>query len=373
MKHLSVLIKPASSLCNMRCAYCFYADVAENRALPSYGLMSSETARGILLSLRKDLLAGDELTIAFQGGEPTLAGTAFFRRFFEMTDEILPDVRMHWAFQTNGLLLDEEWCALLKERDVLTGISIDGNASTHNLNRFDAQKKGTYNRVRRSMEMLRKAGVSFNVLTVLTPEMARHPQAVFNWLLSERIGYVQFIPCLSALNEKETSPYALSPAAFKAFYEGIFPLWERSAMEGRYISIKLFEDLVNLYLGHRATACGILGKCSVQFAVEANGDVFPCDFYVLDEYRMGSLLEEPLSELLPKGEAFLRAGRGYEEEEPCLSCRYRPSCNGGCKRMKGNMYIEGSSCRYAELLDEILGPLLQAAGRILTFCPSGRE
>ena len=365
MKQLSVLIKPASSLCNMRCFYCFYADVAENRALPSYGLMSEETARGILLSLRKDLKAGDELTIAFQGGEPTLAGPGFFRRFFEMTDEILPDVRMHWAFQTNGLLLDEEWCALLRDRDVLVGISIDGNASMHNQNRLDAAKKGTYNRVRRSMEMLRKTGVSFNVLTVLTPEMARHPQAVFNWLLAEHIDYVQFIPCLSALNAEKASPYTLRPADFKAFYEGIFPLWERAVREGRYVSIKLFEDLVNLYLGHRATSCGILGKCAVQFAVEANGDVFPCDFYVLDEYRMGSLTEKPPSDLLPEGEVFLMAGRGYEQEEPCKSCHYLSSCGGGCKRMKDSMYIEGGVCHYAELLDEILGPLLRAAGRIL--------
>ena len=365
MKHLSLLLKPASSLCNMHCAYCFYADVAENRVVPSYGLMTDETARGILSSAARDLAPGDELTIAFQGGEPTLAGIGFFRRFFDMADEILPEVRLHWAFQTNGLLLDEEWCALFKERNVLVGISIDGNAPMHNQNRVDMAKKGTYNRVRIAMEMLRKADVPFNVLTVLTPAMARHPQTVWNWLLAEKIGYVQFIPCLDALNTEAPSPYALTPGDFKAFYQGLFPLWERALDEGKYVSVKFFEDLVNLYLGRRATACGITGNCAVQYVIEANGDAFPCDFYVLDAYRMGSLIAESPSELFANGQQFLRDGRGYEEEAPCLGCRYRRTCGGGCKRMKDSMYIEGGICRYQELLDEILGPLVEAARRFI--------
>ncbi len=180
MKNLSILIKPASSLCNMRCQYCFYADVAENREIQSYGIMTQKTAKSLLTSISCDLSRGDKLTLAFQGGEPTLAGLSFFRSFFAAVDELLSGITVSYAFQTNGLLLNEEWCALFKERDVLVGLSVDGTPEIHNACRLDSSGKGTYCRVHRSMELLTQHGVRFNVLTVLTSAMARHPSAVWN-------------------------------------------------------------------------------------------------------------------------------------------------------------------------------------------------
>ena len=361
MKHLSLLIKPASSLCNMRCRYCFYADVAENREIPSYGVMPKETIERILSSVAADLSAGDELTLAFQGGEPSLAGIDFFRHCFAFAASLMPGVHLHYAFQTNGLLLNEEWCSLLKEYDVLVGVSVDGNAEMHNSCRPDAAGKGTYNRVRNTVRLLDKSGVRYNILTVLTSSMARHPSAVWNWIKKEHFDFVQFIPCLAPLDADQPSPFALSPERFRDFYLQLFPLWKKSLEEGRYISIKLFDDLVNLYLAGETTACGITGQCSIQYIVEANGDVFPCDFYVLDQFRMGSLLDSHPSELYSKGKPFLLYEREYCQEEPCTSCRYRDSCGGGCKRLKDSMYIHNGRCFYAELLDEILVQMLRSA------------
>ena len=366
MKNLSILIKPASSLCNMRCRYCFYSDVAENREVPSYGIMTAETARGILTSVAGELSRGDHLSVAFQGGEPTLAGIAFFRNFFSTAEELLSGVSVSYAFQTNGYLLDEEWCALLKQVNALVGISVDGNAEMHNACRPDASGHGTKNRIHSSLQLLKQYEIPYNVLTVLTAGMARHPTAVWNWLEKESIGFVQFIPCLDALDAKTPSCYALTPERFRDFYRQLFPLWKKHLEKGHFISVKLFDDLVNLYLGRQATACGITGNCSVQYIVEANGDVFPCDFYVLDEYCMGSLLTGSPAELYLAGERFLRDGREYAQEGPCRNCRYASSCGGGCKRLKDSMYIDRQGvCRYAELLDEILVPLVSFAGNYL--------
>ncbi len=367
MKNLSILIKPASSLCNMRCRYCFYADVAENRGIPSYGIMSPETARALLTSVSQDLSPGDRLTLAFQGGEPTLAGLSFFRSFFDAVDELLPEISVSYAFQTNGLLLDEEWCAFFREHDVLVGLSVDGSAEMHNACRLDAAGKGTYSRIHRSMKLLAQYGVRFNILTVLTSGMARHPSAVWNWLVKEGVEFVQFIPCLDMLDASEPSPCALTPERFRDFYRQLFPLWKKHLESGHFLSVKLFDDLINLYLAHQATACGISGQCSVQYIVEANGDVFPCDFYVLDQYRMGSLLENRPSELLTAGKSFLPEGREYAEQEPCRSCRFSTACGGGCKRLKNSMAIDRQgNCRYAELLEELLPPLLSFAQKHLT-------
>jgi len=349
----------------MRCRYCFYADVADSRAIRSYGIMSLETAEKILNSVRADMSPGDRLSIAFQGGEPTLAGIDFFSGFFSLADRILKGIRVSYAFQTNGLLLNEAWCRLLKERHVLTGLSMDGPPDIHNSQRPDAASKGSYNRILASMNLLRRHGVMFNVLIVLTSSAARHPDSMWNWILKENIKYVQFIPCLDGLETNNDSCFSLSPSEFRDFYLRIFSLWERAVRNGQFISIKLYDDLVNLFLAGNTTACGISGKCTVQYIVEANGDVFPCDFYVLDQYKMGSIILNRPSELKSAGTFFLDEMRGYTRSSPCISCSYYSACGGGCKRMKNNMYFENGKCCYAELLDVILHPLLSLAEKII--------
>ena len=116
-----------------------------------------------------------------------------------MADEILQGIQIRYSFQTNGFLLDDEWCRLFREHRVLVGLSLDGPAGTHNAQRPDASGRGSYNRVHASLDLLRRHGVEFNVLTVLTAESARHPAAIWNWLVREKIRFVQFIPCLDEL------------------------------------------------------------------------------------------------------------------------------------------------------------------------------
>ena len=371
MKEYALLLKPASGLCNMRCEYCFYADEMSLRESSSRGLMTEETARAILLSLKEDLCPSDSLHLAFQGGEPTLSGIDFYKAFFQMAAEILKGISVSWSFQTNGLLLDEEWCRFFRENRVLVGLSIDGPAKFHNAYRKDASGESTSVRVHGTMELLKQHGVAFNVLTVLTPETAARPEAIWNWVLREEIRYVQFIPCLGALDVSDVpkdsesaskrARWALTPSAFRDFYLALFPLWKKSLEEGHAVSVKFFDDLVNLFLYGRETACGMTGQCSVQYVAEADGLVYPCDFYALDKYRMGDLKSDNLLSLRDAAAAFLNEPRACLSEEPCRSCPLLSSCRGGCKRMKDTMYLENGSCRYRELLDRILDPLIRTA------------
>ena len=124
MKTIHLMLKPASSLCNMRCGYCFYADVAAGRNTPSYGLMGDATAEAILKMIQQDLEPGDGIHFAFQGGEPTLAGLPFFRNFVSRVSQ-WKGIRVSYALQTNGLLLDDQWCRFLKEHRFLVGLSLD--------------------------------------------------------------------------------------------------------------------------------------------------------------------------------------------------------------------------------------------------------
>lgn len=355
MRNISVMIKPASSLCNLRCRYCFYAEVSERRDCRSYGLMRRETAERIIENIFRDLERDDSVTLAFQGGEPTLAGLDFFRFFAERVDAVRDGVRVSWALQTNGTLLDGDWCAFLKEKDFLVGLSLDAMQDSHDENRVDAEGQGTYARVSAARALLEKHGVAYNVLTVLTNALARHPQQVWNYLCKEKIRYVQFIPCLGELDGAATR-YSLTPERFASFYTQLFRLWQTDFMQRKYRSVKLFDDLIRLLAFGVCGACGLVGRCMPQIVVEAEGGVYPCDFYALDEYRVGSLAEESLGSLYEKASMSAFRSRPTGALALCASCPYAAVCGGGCPRMRSEVCgdPEAKSCGYRAFLDACL-------------------
>ena len=232
MKHISVMLKPASSLCNLRCRYCFYAQVSDSRAIRSFGVMEGETASRILENIFSRLDPGDAVNLAFQGGEPTLAGLDFFHFFVSEAERLRGKTHVSYALQTNGTLLDDDWCAFFREHRFLIGLSLDAMQALHDQNRVDAAGKGTYARVMAAKALLEKHGVDYNILTVLTNALARHPQQVWRWLDKEDIRYVQFIPCLGGLDGGETR-FSLTPERFASFYTQLFRLWSADFEKGR--------------------------------------------------------------------------------------------------------------------------------------------
>ena len=269
MPPLSILVKPASSACNLRCAYCFYADEASNRAVPSYGRMSPQVVRALLEQTAGTAEGG--VSFLFQGGEPTLAGLDFYRDFTAQAGELLPKgLRVQYAIQTNGILLDEAWCRFLKERQFLVGLSLDGNRACHDRFRRDGAGKGTYDRVLRAARLLEQAGVEYNVLTVVTGYLAKHIQSVFGALCKEGFRFQQYIPCLDPLGEDRGGQgYSLSPEEYGAFLKNLFDLWYRELEQGRYWSIRYFDNLVWMLGGRDPEQCSMGGRCGLQYLVEA--------------------------------------------------------------------------------------------------------
>ncbi len=333
MKNLCIMFKPASSLCNLRCRYCFYADIAAVRAVPSFGIMTQPCTDAVLTHIRDGLCPGDSVTFAFQGGEPTLAGLDWFRHFTSVTDG-WKGIQLSYALQTNATALDDAWCAFLKAHRFLVGVSWDILPGCHNDARRDAAGAGTNRRVLESIALLNRWGVDYNVLCTLTSFVARHPGQVWNQLRTHDIRYVQFTPCLDELEQPGQSPYALTPRRFFSFYDRLFPLWYADFQAGHYRSVKLFDDLVNLLAYGMPIACGIDGHCRPQMVVEADGSAYPCDFFCTDAYRLGSLAEEDLRVLYesPAMTSFLN--RPHRQPELCRTCAFLPFCGGGCKRMQ---------------------------------------
>jgi uncharacterized protein len=346
----------------MRCRYCFYHDIGGSRRTHSYGIMTADTMERIIGNVYRDLDDHDEVTFAFQGGEPTLAGQDWFRQFTEKAAARTGKVTVHYALQTNGLLIDDAWASFLKEKEFLVGLSIDGGKTFHDRNRPDAAGNGTFDSCLQSKKLLEKHGVAYNILCVLTNELASDPDKVWRFIKKEKIGFIQFIPCLEGLDERNdpASALALRPSKFASFYSRLYYWWMKELERGSYISVKLFDDTAHFFFQGIPTACGIDGRCQAQYVVEADGSTYPCDFYALDAYNTGNLRDHTLHELFDTEtmQAFLKESRDLPEL--CRSCPYLNRCNGGCKRMRRVMYYGGGGgilCGYKTFLDKCLKPL----------------
>ena len=333
MPPLSVLIKPVSGNCNLRCKYCFYFDEAAHRTCSSFGIMSEDTTR--ILVDRAMAYADYDCTFAFQGGEPTLRGIDFYRNLSEYiySRPNPKGLQIHFAFQTNGVLLDDDWAKWFSQNDVLVGISLDGPKEIHDLYRVDQQGKGTFNQVMAALHLLERYHINYNILTVVSGPAAKSAQRIYNFFKKNRLYYQQYIGCLDPLGEMPgQEPYSLTPAKYLTFLKSLFDIWYLDIKNGKYIHNRYFEDLLRILDGQYPESCNMRGRCSCQWVIEADGSVYPCDFYVLDEWRLGNILTDDFRKMAQEKKTieFVK----YSEQIPpaCKSCRWLMLCRNGCRR-----------------------------------------
>ena len=334
MKSLTFLIKPASSLCDMRCRYCFYHDISDLREVKSMGIMAQDTAEALVRAAFGAVEPGGFVQFTFQGGEPTLAGLDFFRGFLELEERYRPrDVQVGHAIQTNGLHLNEEWAQFLKRHDFLVGLSLDGTQAIHDAHRVDAAGKGTWDRVTSALALLDRYRVETNLLCVVSASAAKNPQKVYASLRKLGGHPLQFIPCLDPMEaQRGGEAYSLKPEAYGRFLCSLFDCWYRDWKAGNYVSIRSFDDYLRILMRMNPSTCAASGACGSYLVVEGDGSLYPCDFYVLDEWKIGNIRKMGVEEALaaPASLRFIR--EGALRPEPCKTCLYFPICRGGCKR-----------------------------------------
>ena len=331
MPAISVLIKPASGLCNMHCDYCFYKDEMENRTDASFGFMTEETLKNVI---RKTLLRAEGVaSYAFQGGEPSLRGLDFFKKAVELQKKYNKNnVRVNNAFQTNGTLIDEAWCAFFKENNFLVGLSIDGNRCTHDKYRH-LNGKSAYDKAYETAKLFDKFGVEYNVLTVVTADVAKNIEEIYRDYAEKGFKYQQYIPCLEAFTEDaKNGEFALTPEVYGEFLIKLFDLWFEDWKKGRQPYIRSFENYVGILMGYMPEACEQRGVCGIQNTVEADGSVYPCDFYALDEYKLGNFNTDNLDVINENRLKSKFIERSIPLPESCKACQYIQVCRGGCMR-----------------------------------------
>lgn len=334
MPPLSIMIKPASSLCNLDCRYCFYHDVSENRAEKNLGIMEISTAENLIKSAL-NFADGCSIAFAFQGGEPLLAGKDFFADFVSLIDKYNEKKsEVFYSIQTNGLLVNNEWAKFFTENKFLVGLSLDGDREA-NKYRLDSKGQSRFFATLTAAKTLEENKTEFNILSVLTGESARRIDEIYSYLKSKGFRYLQFIPCLRPFGSNEESPLYMTEDEYEFFLIHAFNRYVKDFMRGEYVSIRQFDNYVRLFLGGKAEQCGMCGHCSHQFVAEGNGNIYPCDFYCTDEWLLGNINETDLEIMAnsKKAKDFIRESLSIPED--CKKCPYFPLCRaGGCKRSR---------------------------------------
>ncbi len=332
MPPLSILIKPVSDSCNMRCKYCFYCDEASKRSVHSYGTMQADTLEKLVMKALS--AAQGQCTFAFQGGEPTLAGLPFYQEFVRLVQKHnVKKLDVHFAIQTNGTLIDREWAGFLAQNGFLTGLSLDGTKEVNDRFRVDAQGGGTYTKVLHAAQLFDAAGAQYNILTTVTSAVAENVERIYRFFKKNGFQWQQYIACLDPIGERRGGhDYSVTPEQYGVFLKRLFDLWYLDWKHGTPISIRYFDNLVFLLMGQPAEACGMMGHCTCQYVVEADGGVYPCDFYVLDGYRLGDIETQDFPDFDKKRRELRFIEKSLVPHEDCRACPFGYLCRGGCRR-----------------------------------------
>ena len=342
MPAASILIKPASANCNMDCKYCFYKCLSSHREEYSKGFMKEETLETLV---REAIAYADgSLTFAFQGGEPTLAGLDFFQKAVELQQKYNnKKLQIENTIQTNGLLIDEKWARFLGEHRFLVGLSLDGPKKMHDRYRKDAGGQDTFARIMHSVQLLEQYQVDYNVVTVVTNDTAKQASFLYKFWKRNHYPFVQFIPCMDEIKRQdgtqERSIYAVESEQYGKFLCELFDLWYADFAAGETMDIRMFSNLAQMAAGYPAEECGMNGCCNCYFVVEGDGSVYPCDFYCMDEWKLGTVndgfVQMKTSE---KAKAFVEASRPVCAA--CQECLHFSLCRGGCRRWR-EPFVDG--------------------------------
>jgi uncharacterized protein len=338
---IHVLAKPTGATCNLKCSYCFF--LSKEHLYPgSHFRMSDEVLEQYIRQLIESHRT-NQVTVAWQGGEPTLMGIDFFRRAIEYQRlHQRPGMTFENTMQTNGTLLDDEWCEFFRANGFLIGISIDGPRRFHDAYRVDKRGRPTFERVMGGLRLLQKHGVEYNILATVNRLNADHPLEVYQFLRDEAgAAWMQFIPAIERLNGegvflaregKIVSDRSVLPEQLGNFLITIFDEWVRRDV-GK-VFVQTFEATVRNWLGLRSSGmCTFDATCGHGLAMEHNGDLYSCDHFVEPKYFLGNILQNHMMELAgcPRQQTF---GRSKLEALPgrCRGCEVRFACQGECPK-----------------------------------------
>ena len=339
-REFQVMVKPIGAVCNLDCRYCYY--LSKRELYPAAGpfRMADDLLERYIVQ-HMDSSPAQSILFSWHGGEPTLLGLDYFRRIVALQRKHRPPGReILNGIQTNGTLLDEEWCRFLAAEKFFVGLSLDGPKELHDRYRIDKQEKPTHKSVLRAFRLLQRLRVHVDVLCVVHNQNVRQPAAVYRYFKEIDVRFLQFLPLVARQGERGFSAQTVPALAYGTFLCAVFDEWVHGDV-GR-VNIQNFDEATRPFLGMEHALCVSSPNCGNIVALEHNGDVYSCDHYVDPAHRLGNIRETPLGELL-ESPALLEFGRNKSERLPgdCRKCDLLALCNGGCPKDRLERTAEG--------------------------------
>ncbi len=350
-KAFSTLVKPVGSNCNMRCSYCYYLD----KGVVTYdNALGAEVMSDALLKeyIAQYIEANDVevVTFCWHGGEPLLAGLPFYEKAMKYQRRYAKDKKIENNIQTNGLLINDEWCRFFKSNNFLVGISIDGPEDVHDAYRVNVGGGVTFKKVMGAIERMARHGVEFNTLSVVNDKCAGRGVEIYNFFKSIGSRYMQFLPAVEYVSQESIallggrgrilSPYegggavsswSTSAVDYGRFLCDIFDVWVKEDV-GTYF-VQMFDVALASWYGVKPGLCAFNKSCGDGLVVEHNGDVYSCDHFVYPEHKLGNISEQELALLSGSKKQFLFGlNKKNGLPESCHRCKYYFACTGGCPK-----------------------------------------
>lgn len=336
-KPMHVMAKPTGPICNLDCGYCYF--LSKEELYPGDRFRMSDGMLDTYMRRLFESQPGPEVTVAWQGGEPTLMGVDFFRRVVELADSCRrPGQVVHHSIQTNGTLLTDELCELFATNGFLVGISLDGPRELHDANRVDKRANPTFDKVMAGLDLLKRHEVDFNVLCTVNSANQDHPLEVYRFLRDEAgAHHLQFIPIVERTSGSVTTPTdtvtdrSVDPAAWGRFMISIFDEWV--VRDVGTVFVQMFDAALAAWMDLPASLCIFAETCGDAVVVEHNGDVYSCDHFVEPTFLLGNIAGSRLDEMVASSaqRAFGAAKRDGLPRQ-CLECEVLFACRGECPK-----------------------------------------
>ncbi len=329
----SVLVKPSGADCNLNCTYCFYLEKCELYPDQEKHRMSEEVLENMVRQAMEQ--SGRDFSFTWQGGEPTLMGIDFYRKAIELEKQYGRGKHVGNGFQTNGILLNEEWADFLRGNEFLVGLSLDGPAHIHNKYRRDRGNRGTHEHVESVAKMLLERGTQVNAMCCLTDYSSQYAEELYNYYKDMGMTFMQFIPIVEPdkNDPSKAASFSVSAAAYGNFLTKIFDLWIEDFRSGEpTTSIRHFESLFFTYVGLQSPECTLMKTCGPYVVVEHNGDVYSCDFFVEPKWKLGNIKTGKLINMLNSKKQVQFSLAKAQLPIECRKCTWLRHCYGGCTK-----------------------------------------
>ncbi len=339
----TTMIKPVGSLCNLDCDYCYYLGKAD-----LYGGHQPKMSEELLeryISQYIEAVQVPTVTFCWHGGEPLLAGIDFYEKAVALQNKYRGNKKIENSLQTNGLLINPDWCDFFRQNNFLIGLSLDGPKDIHDAYRHDRGGHPTFDRVMHALEMMAISRVEYNTLSTINNRSAGQGKRVYQFMRSVS-KYMQFLPVVEhtlttpsgraaivppGTEGAKAAPWSITPKAFGKFMCDVFEEWVINDVGERFV--QLFDITLAQWYGVQPSLCAFCPTCGDGLVVEHNGDVYMCDHFVYPEYKLGNIAVEHLSDLQRKPELF-RFGIEKRNSLPsdCRKCEYLFACRGECPK-----------------------------------------